>query len=73
MGQAAATPFRPALEAQELEALAAFFEAELGLDAEEGFLLGDAGVDDAAVAAAVARRDERRAGVAVAMVWQVFF
>ena len=63
----------PAESAQDLEALAAFFEADLGLDAEEGFLLGDAGVDDAAVAAAVARRDERRAGVAVAMVWQVFF
>ena len=35
----------PAESAQDLEALAAFFEADLGLDAEEGFLLGDAGVD----------------------------
>lgn len=55
----------PAESAQDLEEEEAFFGADLGVDAEVGFLLGDAGVEDAAVA----RRDERRAGVA-AMVAQ---
>ncbi len=45
----------PAESAQDLEEVEAFSGAEFGVEAAEGFLLGDA--------AAAARRDERRAGV----------
>ena len=58
----------PAESAQDLEEVGAFFGADVGLEAE-GFLLGDALVD---AAAAVARRDERRAGV-VAILASLFF
>ena len=50
----------PAESAQDFEEAGSSLDADfVGLEAaEEGFLLGDAGVD-----AAAARRDERRAGV----------
>lgn len=55
---------------EEEEAAAFFFGADAGLEAAEGFLLGDDALVDAA--AAVARRDERRAGVVVAILVKVF-
>jgi len=59
------TPAESAQDLEEEEVVAAFFfGADAGLEAE-GFLVGDDALVDAA--AAVARRDERRAGVVVAI------
>lgn len=61
----------PAVSAQDFDDdVAAFFGADFGVDDAAAFLLGDAGVVFAATA--VARRDERRAGVGT-IVWKFFF
>ena len=59
------TPAESAHDLEEEAAAAFFVGADAGLEAEEGFLLVDDALVDAA--AAVARRDERRAGVVVAI------